>query len=52
MLIVLTSGLALWVAYGIIQKDWVIICADLVAVSLSGIVLAQKIRDLIADRHG
>jgi MtN3 and saliva related transmembrane protein len=51
MLIVLTSGLALWVAYGVIQKDWVIICANLVAVSLSGTVLTLKLRDLIADRH-
>jgi MtN3 and saliva related transmembrane protein len=46
MLAALTTGLSLWIVYGIIQGDWVIVCANIVGSSLSGIVLACKVRDL------
>lgn len=46
MLVVLTLGLSLWMVYGIIQGDWVIIVANAVGASLAGLVLAFKVRDL------
>lgn len=46
MFAALTASLSLWIVYGIIQDDWVIVCANIVGSSLSGIVLACKIRDL------
>ena len=45
MLVVLTLGLSLWMVYGIIRGDWVIIAANAVGASLAGLVLAFKIRD-------
>ena len=45
MLAVLTLGLSLWIVYGFIRGDWVIIAANSVGASLSGLVLAFKIRD-------
>jgi MtN3 and saliva related transmembrane protein len=45
MLIALTSGLVLWVVYGALRGDWTIIAANIVGASLSGTVLACKIRD-------
>jgi len=42
----LTLGLLLWVAYGGLRGDWVIIAANLLGATLSGIVLGCKIRDL------
>ena len=46
MLVVLTLGLSLWIVYGVIRSDWVIITANAVGASLAGLVLAFKIRDL------
>lgn len=46
MLLILTCGLSLWVVYGIISGDRVIIAANGVGACLSGLVLAFKIRDL------
>jgi MtN3 and saliva related transmembrane protein len=45
MLVVLTSGLTLWIVYGIIRADWVIIAANGIGASLSALVLAFKVRD-------
>ena len=39
MLIALTSGLALWVLYGAVKADWIIIAANVVGTSLTGYVL-------------
>lgn len=47
MLAALTTGLALWAVYGSIQGDWVIVAANVVGGTLSGIVLGCKIRDLL-----
>jgi MtN3 and saliva related transmembrane protein len=45
MLVVLTSGLTLWIVYRIIRADWVIIAANGIGASLSALVLAFKVRD-------
>jgi MtN3 and saliva related transmembrane protein len=46
MLVVLTSGLVLWIGYGLLKADWVIVAANGVGAALSGSVLAFKIRDI------
>jgi MtN3 and saliva related transmembrane protein len=46
MLVVLTTGLLLWIAYGLLKGDWVIVAANGVGAILSGSVLTFKIRDL------
>ena len=46
MLLVLTTGLLLWIGYGLLKGDWVIVVANGVGATLSGSVLAFKIRDL------
>ena len=53
MLLVLTAGLSLWIVYGMIRGDWVIAIANGAAATLTGTVLAFKVRDVIAGRaHG
>ena len=46
MLIVLTTGLLLWIGYGLLKSDWVIVAANGVGAILSGSVLVFKIRDM------
>jgi MtN3 and saliva related transmembrane protein len=46
MLIALTAGLILWIIYGLLKSDWVIVAANGVGASLSASVLAFKIRDI------
>jgi MtN3 and saliva related transmembrane protein len=46
MLITLTAGLLLWIAYGLLRSDWVIVAANSVGAILSGSVLAFKVRDM------
>jgi MtN3 and saliva related transmembrane protein len=46
MLSALTAGLLLWIAYGLLKGDWVIVAANSVGAILSGSVLAFKIRDM------
>ena len=46
MLVVLTTGLVLWVGYGLLKGDGVIVAANSVGAALSGSVLAFKIRDI------
>ena len=50
MLLVLTAGLLLWVGYGLLKTDWVIIAANSVGAALSGSLLAFKIRDIRSGR--
>lgn len=49
MLAVLTAGLALWVCYGMINGDWILVIANIVGGTLSGTVLACKLRDMRAE---
>jgi MtN3 and saliva related transmembrane protein len=46
MLAALTAGLLLWISYGLLQGDWVIVAANGVGAVLSAAVLACKIRDM------
>jgi MtN3 and saliva related transmembrane protein len=48
MLVALTAGLVLWIGYGLLRSDWVIVAANSVGASLSASVLAFKFRDLRA----
>ena len=50
MLLALTTGLLLWVVYGLFRSDWIIVGANAVGAALSGSVLAFKIRDLRLER--
>src|SRR6266545_47257 len=51
MLLALTSGLTLWVVYGLFKSDWVIAISNIIGALLSGSVLSFKIRDMHASRH-
>lgn len=46
MLMTLTAGLVLWILYGLLRQDWTIVAANSVGASLSGAVLAFKVRDI------
>ena len=45
MLISLTSGLLLWVVYGALKADWIIVAANITGVSLTGYVLYHKLQE-------
>ena len=45
MLGVLTTGLLLWVCYGLLKADWILVAANSVGAALTGTVLACKLRD-------
>jgi MtN3 and saliva related transmembrane protein len=42
---ILTLGLLLWLAYGSLKEDWVLVAANGVGAALSASVLVFKIRD-------
>jgi MtN3 and saliva related transmembrane protein len=44
MFLVFTVGIALWLVYGLIRNDWVIIASNVVTFSLSLAILVLKIR--------
>jgi MtN3 and saliva related transmembrane protein len=46
MLAVLTTGLVLWICYGMFKADWIIVLANSVGATLSGTVLYCKFRDM------
>jgi MtN3 and saliva related transmembrane protein len=50
MLVVLTTGLLLWIGYGMLKGDWVIVAANSVGAALSASVLVFKIRDMRAGK--
>ena len=45
MLVALTAGLALWIVYGLLRGDLVIVAANAVGALLAGTVLVCKLRD-------
>ena len=45
MLAALTLGLGLWIVYGVLLGDWVIISANVTGATLAAIVLCCKLRD-------
>ena len=46
MLLTLLAGLALWIAYGVLVGDLIIVAANAIGAALVGTVLGCKIRDL------
>jgi MtN3 and saliva related transmembrane protein len=44
-LIILATGLGLWILYGVFKGDWVIIVANGVGCALGAVLLGFKIRD-------
>jgi MtN3 and saliva related transmembrane protein len=51
MLVALFAGLALWILYGLMVEDAVIVIANCVGGALVGVVLGCKVRDIIAERR-
>ncbi len=43
---ILTAGLSVWIVYGVLKSDWVIILGNGTGACLSTTVLACKVRDL------
>jgi MtN3 and saliva related transmembrane protein len=39
-----TAGVALWLAYGVLLDAWPIVIANLVTLSLAGLILSMKLR--------
>lgn len=50
MLVALTLGLMLWIVYGALQGDWVIVAANIAGGSLAATVLGCKVRDILGNR--
>ena len=46
MLVILAIGIALWVVYGILQRDWVIMLANAVSLALLSGILFFKLREM------
>jgi len=51
MLVALFAGLALWIVYGLIVEDIVIVIANCVGAVLVAMVLGCKVRDIMAQRR-
>ena len=51
MLGALFAGLALWIVYGLMVEDVVIVIANCVGAALVGVVLWCKVRDVMAQRE-
>jgi MtN3 and saliva related transmembrane protein len=45
---ILTAGLSVWIIYGVLKGDWVIVLGNGVGATLSATVLYCKIRDIQA----
>jgi MtN3 and saliva related transmembrane protein len=45
ILLLLACGLALWIAYGFIRSDWVVIAANGVSLTLLACILCFKLRN-------
>jgi MtN3 and saliva related transmembrane protein len=45
-LIILAAGLSLWILYGILKGDWVVVIANSFGCTLIVILLAFKFRDM------
>lgn len=46
MLLALATGLALWIAYGVVKQDIAIIVANVVSVGFVGFILIFKLRTI------
>jgi MtN3 and saliva related transmembrane protein len=50
MFLILAVGIALWVIYGLLQSDWVIVFANSVSLALLSAILAFKLREVFGSR--
>ena len=50
MFCVLAGGISLWVVYGFLKSDWVIILANLVSLGLLSGILYFKLREVLGQR--
>jgi MtN3 and saliva related transmembrane protein len=50
MFSILGSGVALWIAYGVLKSDWVIIAANSVSLALLSGILFFKIREVLGSK--
>ncbi|MFL9825845.1 SemiSWEET family sugar transporter [Rhodoplanes sp. SY1] len=50
MFSILSAGIALWVVYGLLQGDPVIVLANSVSLAMLAIILVFKLREIAADR--
>ena len=44
MLLLFVTGIVLWLVYGLLAKDWPLICANSVTLVLAAYILAVKLR--------
>lgn len=53
MYIIFTTGLVLWLIYGVIKHDWALIAANAITATLAALILVTKLRyDVFGkDRH-
>lgn len=51
MLIALLAGLAVWIFYGLMVEDVVIVFANSIGAALVAVVLGCKVRDIISRRR-
>ena len=50
MLLLLASGLALWIAYGVLNRDWVIAGSNAVSLSLTANLIVFKLIGIFQKR--
>lgn len=50
MFSILSAGIGLWVVYGLLQGDAVIVLANGVSLAMLGIILVFKLREIAGDR--
>jgi MtN3 and saliva related transmembrane protein len=50
MPVALAIGLILWIAYGVLKRDWVIVLANVVGAALALTLITFKIRDMRRTR--
>ncbi|MDP8568387.1 SemiSWEET transporter [Methylophilus aquaticus] len=48
MYLIFTTGVALWLVYGVINHDWPIIIANAITVVLAGVVLLLKLKFMLS----
>jgi MtN3 and saliva related transmembrane protein len=47
---IFTAGVAFWLVYGLLKKDWPIIIANIITVALSALILTLKIIETVKKR--
>jgi len=48
---IFTAGVAMWLVYGVLKKDWPIIIANIITVALSAMILTLKLIELIKSKR-